>query len=192
VEIRLSRPDESVFKRLITGYSSSHTYLVNKQEEAEWTRFELRLVSLERPFTKRYPELDVATCSRYVDIASEGHTFGAFEGEECIGLALAELYSWNGSLWIHEFHIASEFRRQGIGRRLMQQVISHANEVPQLRSLGCETQTSNVPAIQFYRGMGFCIDGIDVSLYSNEDQERGEVAIFMKKRLLQPETGPTG
>jgi ribosomal protein S18 acetylase RimI-like enzyme len=166
--------------------------MVHRQVEAEWTRFELRLDSLERPFTKRYPELDSATISRYIEIAAEGHSFGAFEGDECIGLVLAELQSWNGSLWIHEFHIASEFRGQGIGHRLMQQVIAHASGLPQVRCLGCETQSSNVPAIQFYRGMGFCIDGIDVSFYSNEDQERGEVAIFMRKRLLQPESGPTG
>lgn len=192
-EIRLlHRPDESLFKRLVTGYSSSLAYQVSKQEEAELTRFELRLVPRERPFVKRYPDLDAATLQRYGEIATEGHTFGAFSGEECIGLALAELYTWNGSLWIHEFHIASELRGQGIGRQLMRAVIAHSARLSQLRCLGCETQSSNVPAIQFYRAMGFCIDGIDLSYYSNEDQERGEVAIFMKKLLPRLETGPTG
>jgi ribosomal protein S18 acetylase RimI-like enzyme len=74
----------------------------------------------------------------------------------------------------------------------MQEVVSHATSLRQVRCLGLETQTSNVPAIQFYRRMGFCIEGLDLSFYSNEDQERGEVAIFMKKPLPQPQTGLTG
>jgi ribosomal protein S18 acetylase RimI-like enzyme len=49
----------------------------------------------------------------------------------------------------------------------------------------CETQNTNVPAIRFYRALGFTVDGIDVSLYTNDDLARGEVALFLKKRLSE-------
>lgn len=52
-----------------------------------------------------------------------------------------------------------------------------------LRVLVCETQNTDVPAINFYRVMAFEIDGIDLSYYTNNDLEKGEVAIFMKKKI---------
>jgi ribosomal protein S18 acetylase RimI-like enzyme len=51
------------------------------------------------------------------------------------------------------------------------------------RALVCETQNYNVPAIQFYRKLGFEIDGIDLSYYTNDDMTGGEVALFMKRKL---------
>jgi ribosomal protein S18 acetylase RimI-like enzyme len=53
-----------------------------------------------------------------------------------------------------------------------------------VRIIVCETQSANVPAIRFYRRMGFELDGVDMSYYSNTDVERGEVAVFMKRKLL--------
>jgi ribosomal protein S18 acetylase RimI-like enzyme len=46
----------------------------------------------------------------------------------------------------------------------------------------CETNT-NVPAISFYRQVGFSMDGVDLSYYTNRDLTDGEVAIFMKRKL---------
>ena len=52
-----------------------------------------------------------------------------------------------------------------------------------MRVIVCETQNYNVPAIEFYRKVGFEIEGIDLSYYSNRDMTEGEVAIFMKRKL---------
>ena len=48
----------------------------------------------------------------------------------------------------------------------------------------CETQSTNVPAIEFYRKVGFEVEGIDLSYYSNDDAPDGEVANFMKRKLV--------
>lgn len=64
----------------------------------------------------------------------------------------------------------------------MSAVEAHARDEG-LRCIVCETQSSNVPAIRFYRALGFTVDAVDLSLYSNDDIERGEVAVFMKKRI---------
>lgn len=52
-----------------------------------------------------------------------------------------------------------------------------------MRAVVCETQNTNVAAIRFYRRMGFDIEGVDLSYYSNQDCPDGEVALFLKKRL---------
>ena len=64
----------------------------------------------------------------------------------------------------------------------MDHVALHASEEG-LRVLVCETQTTNVPAIDFYRSVGFELDGIDLSYYGNDDVAAGEVALFMKRKL---------
>jgi ribosomal protein S18 acetylase RimI-like enzyme len=51
------------------------------------------------------------------------------------------------------------------------------------RAMGLETQSTNVPAVSFYRALGFELDGIDLSFYANTDAVDGEVAFFMRRRL---------
>lgn len=90
---------------------------------------------------------------------------------------------WNKSLWVWEFHVAEMYRRRGLGRRLMDALAGRAKAAG-LRTIVCETQNTDVPAIDFYRAVGFSIEGIDVSYYTNDDLlPGGEVAIFMKRRL---------
>ncbi|HEY1390132.1 MAG TPA: GNAT family N-acetyltransferase [Ktedonobacterales bacterium] len=178
----LSDIDAALLERLITGYTSSEMYRVTRVETLDMIRFELQLIALEQPFVKRYPLLDATELQRYRDLAAAGHTFGAFKGEMCVGIALCEPQRWNSSLYVWEFHIASEFQRQGAGRALMAAVEAHARD-ERLRCVVCETQTTNVPAIRFYRALGFTVDAVDISLYTNDDIERGEVAVFMKKRI---------
>jgi len=182
--------DASLLERLISGYTSSEMYRVTREETPDTFRFDLRLAALEQPFVKRYPPLDSTDLQRYRDLAAAGQAFGAFEGETCVGIALCESQRWNNSLSVWEFHIAPEFRRQGAGRALMAAVEAHARDEG-LRCIVCETQTTNVPAIRFYRALGFTVDAVDVSLYANDDIERSEVALFMKKRIFHPPSDDT-
>jgi ribosomal protein S18 acetylase RimI-like enzyme len=91
--------------------------------------------------------------------------------------------AWNSSLILHEFHIDPAYQRKGIGYRLMDALIAHTAASRQVRCIVAETQSTNVPAIQFYRRMGFVLDGIDLSYYTNDDVAHGEVAIFMKRHF---------
>ena len=75
-----------------------------------------------------------------------------------------------------------EYHRQGIGRALMTQVVEKAIH-DKFRIVYLETQNTNVKAIRFYRALGFSLDAIDLSFYTNHDVENGEVAFFMKKEL---------
>lgn len=176
---RLAELDAVLLRELICGYTTTAVYAVTKAETPELTRIELRLQPLDRPLEKRYPEPDEAEVARYAALAAEGHCFGAFAEGRCVGIALTEPQAWNRSLWVHELHVAPERRGRGLGRGLLEAAGAHARELG-MRCVECETQTTNTAAIAFYRAMGFTLDGVDLSLYTNEDRERGEVAVYMK------------
>lgn len=174
--------DQSVLQHLIIGYETDEIYRITKSETDAMTIFEVCLTSVPQRFVKRYSPLDSATSQRYAAIVQAGHSFAAYDEGQCIALAIGEVQEWNGSLMIWEFHVAPSHQGQGIGRRLMETVADHAQS-QRLRVLVCETQSTNVPAIRFYRSLGFVLDGIDLSLYTNQDYPDGEVAIFMKRYL---------
>ena len=187
VEVRrMTQLTAALLKELIVGYTTSAMYVASKEESPEVTRIELRLTPLEQPISKAYPALTEETLEHYNSMARQGHAFGAFIADRCVGLALSEVSLWNASLLVHEFHVAAAYQGQGIGRLLMETLAQHAQEQG-LRCLVCETQTTNVSAIRFYRALGFVLDGIDFSYYTNQDLERGEIAVFLKKKLSAPE-----
>ena len=169
-------------KQLVTGYVSNAKYAVRKTELDDRVVIELELVGLERPYVKRYPPPDEEAMQRYSDALRYGLSLGAYEGEQLVGIVVAEPQRWNRSLWVWELHVAETHRRQGIGRQLMVELAERGG-ASGLRIVVCETQNTNVPAIHFYRRVGFHIEGIDLSYYSNDDWPEGEVAVFMKRRL---------
>ena len=182
--------DQSLLERLITaGYTSTEAYQVAREETPDRIRFELWLIQLDQPVVKRYP-LDAQMIARYLALVTAGHAFGAFVDEACVGIALCEPHTWNAGLFIHEFRIAPSFQRMGIGRALMAAVEEHAR-AEGMRRVVLETQTTNVPAIRFYRALGFTLDAVDISLYSNDDLARGEVAVFMKKSVSSASANDT-
>ena len=91
---------------------------------------------------------------------------------------------WNRSLQVGEFHIDPAYRGQGYGCRLMEALAELALQAG-CRVMVCEAQNTNVPAIRFYRKLGFEVGAVDLSLYTNADVTDFEVAILMK-RYLQP------
>jgi ribosomal protein S18 acetylase RimI-like enzyme len=99
-----------------------------------------------------------------------------------VGIALGEVKRWNSSLWVWELHVVKAYRGQGIGGKLVEATVQAAKQL-NLRVVVCETQNTNVPAIDFYSAVGFELDGIDLSYYSNHDLETGEVALFMKRKI---------
>ncbi len=185
----ISELDERLLHELIVGYTTTVHYQVSRTETADSICFELRLLPLEQPFIKRYEPVGAVEVQQYQALAAQGHVFGAFDGSLCVGIAVTEPRLWHASLWVLEFHVASSYRGQGIGHHLMEAVLAHAR-ANALRCVVCETQSKNVPAIRFYRSLGFALDGVDLSLYTDHDLERDEVAIFLKKWLAAEEPAP--
>jgi ribosomal protein S18 acetylase RimI-like enzyme len=183
IEVRpLASLNPADLNRVVTGYSSNGKYEVTLSDSEDHFSIELRFVTIEQPFVKKYGHFDEEAIRRFNSLLKEGYSFGAYDGDSLVGLAIAEARSWNRSLWVHEFHVSETHRRRGIGKRLMERVEEKARESA-LRIIVCETQNTNATAIEVYRRLGFGIEGIDVSLYSNSDYPDGEIALFMKRRL---------
>ncbi len=178
----LREADVAELPTVITGYVTAEKYVVHKEESEVETAVSLKLVPLPAPQTITYDHLDEEELNRLAGVVAEGLSVGAFVGEQLVGVAIASAEAWNNSLRIWEFHVAEPFRQRGVGRRLMEEMVETA-VAHNLRIIVCETQSSNVPAIRAYRKLGFELDGIDLSFYSNEDVEKESVALFMKRKL---------
>lgn len=181
VEIRQLRDLQRGDLKVADGYVSTARYRVRKAEIARAVCFTLDRQELSEPYEKRWT-VSEEDFQRYRDVVGQGMSFAACDGGCTVGVSIAEPAGWNRSLWIREFGVSKPYRRQGLGRRLMDRVAVHASEAG-LRVLVCETQTTNVPAIDFYRSVGFEVAGIDLSYYSNDDVQAGEVALFLKRKL---------
>jgi ribosomal protein S18 acetylase RimI-like enzyme len=182
-EIRvLTHIDEADLHRVATGYITDSKYVVSYADVEDTVSFNLVFTRLETPYVGAPSTFDQETLDRYEQIVQSGWSFGAYDDGTCIGVVIAELQSWNKIVMAWEFHVAEAYRRQGIGRQLMNRVLTRARQEG-MRSVVCETQNTNTGAIRAYRRLGFRMEAIDISLYSNEDYPDKEVAVFMKHRL---------
>lgn len=176
IDIRpLTSFDAGRFDAIASGYTSPARYIVHRHETSGSITFHIELEKLPQPFVKHW-EYDSEHDHYAALIAEQGLSLGAYDGDRLVGVAIAERHNWNRSLSLWEFHIDPQYRGQGNGARLMEAVVAKAAEA-RLRIIVAETQNTNVPAINFYRRMGFTLDGLDVSYYDDVD----EVAFFMKR-----------
>jgi ribosomal protein S18 acetylase RimI-like enzyme len=174
------RPDD--LETVMPGYTSTEKYAITRHESGDQISFQLRLVPLTAPYVKVWDFRDPVMIDQYENCIKTGLSLGAFDGPQMVGIAICEAQVWNRSLAIWEFGVTASHRQRGIGRDLINAVAACARQ-QNLRVLVAETQNTNVPAIRFYRSVGFELDGLDLSYYSNEDMESGEVALFMKRKV---------
>lgn len=94
-----------------------------------------------------------------------------------VGVLDVEEETWRNTAWIWNIMLDVEARGQGIGREMLNHIISWGRRRG-LRAILLETQSNNVPACRFYMRMGFQLVGINTMFYTNQDLERDEVALF--------------
>ncbi len=94
-----------------------------------------------------------------------------------VGVLDVEEETWRNTAWIWNIMLDVEARGQGIGREMLNHIISWGRRRG-LRAILLETQSNNVPACKFYLRMGFQLVGINTMFYTNQDMERDEVALF--------------
>lgn len=175
--------DRNEILPVIGGYESDEKFAVEKTETGEETLFRIHPVRLAQPHGSSFEDdFNEADMERYREYVAQGCSLAAYSGKKMVALAVCQLLRWNCSMQVWEFHVTKEFQHQGIGRALMEQVFTKAREEG-ARVVFLETQNTNVPAIRFYRSLGFSLDALDLSFYTNHDVEDGEVAFFMKKKL---------
>lgn len=99
------------------------------------------------------------------------------ESDRIVGILDVEEREWNSTAWVWNLMLDEAVRNKGLGKDLVERVVAWAKKRG-LRSVMLETQTNNVPACRFYARMGFQLVGINEALYSNDDVDNKEVAIF--------------
>jgi ribosomal protein S18 acetylase RimI-like enzyme len=180
VEIRpLRQLDSARFYELGSGYTSPAVYNVSKRESDTQTIISMQLQELEIPY-KKFWKPDSETERHYRRAIDQGVSLGLYDGDKLIGIAIAEKQAWNRTFWVWEFHIDPDYRGRGLGRQLMDTLAELGKKIG-CRVMVCETQNTNVPAIRFYRKVGFEVGAIDLSYYTNRDVTDFEVAVFMKR-----------
>jgi GNAT superfamily N-acetyltransferase len=178
----LEKLDAADIEHIITDHTTQECYRVEYSDSATQSAITLELVPLAQPHVARYHHFDAAELVHLNDLISGGYALGAYENGTLHGFVIAEVRTWNDSLWVWEYHVAGSQRGKGTGRRLMEALVEKARSAG-LRTVICETQNTNVSAIKVYRKLGFRMEGIDISYYTNTDYPDRDVAVFMKRRL---------
>lgn len=162
-------------------YTTEDYYDVRIEEEPDAYRIEMRRCRSGVPVTHSPEEYDFPD-RLYQPHWEKAFAWGIIEKEEgreellaCIETCPEE---WSNRLMVTELWVHEDFRRQGIGHRLMAVAKEQAAKEHR-RAVMLETQSCNTAAISFYEKEGFELIGFDSCCYSNNDRERKEVRIDM-------------
>lgn len=175
---RLSSIDrESILGLGFNGYRTSEVYCVSKTESEN--SFELRIDKqvLDQEYTKNWETKD-SSVDYFNDVINEKYSYGAYIEHELVGFILLSRISWNNTLWIENIRVKDSIQGHGIGSKLLNKCIAVAKEVG-ARHVGLETQSTNYPAIQFYKRFGFLVTGIDLERYPQRIGDMEQVGILM-------------
>lgn len=129
------------------------------------------------PFTKRY-EITLSE----EDVASAPVAIATYEGGALRGFAVLRDEAWNRRAVVTDFFVDCQVRRRGLGRSMMEELCKRLVGTSS-RDLWIETQNVNLPAIEFYRRVGFKICGLDSTLYA--EPLSAEVAVYLSMGIEQ-------
>jgi ribosomal protein S18 acetylase RimI-like enzyme len=163
--------DSTAIRSLDTSFVTDRIFAIRRIGLS----FELVDEPCESPFVKHYMvSLTEGT------VSSALVTLAACENGTLRGFAVVTDQAWNHRAVISDFYIDRQFRRRGLGKGMMNEVCRQllANSP---RTLWVETQNVNLPAVEFYLGIGFELCGWDSTLYP--EPHAAEVAIFLSKNI---------
>jgi len=132
-----------------------------------------RIVSIP-PYQKRYP-VDVLDAITYIDNPDKV-IFLAYLDGQIAGQIRVGRY-WNRYAYIEDIVVDPPFRKQGVGRALLEQAIAwvKARGFP---GIMLETQNNNVAACRLYERMGMQLGGFDKYLYKGITPDTEEIALY--------------
>lgn len=126
------------------------------------------------PYEKRYPSEEI-NYAVYLD-SPDRSLFFAYIEDRVAGQIRLERY-WNGYASIEDMVVDRSFRRQGVGRALIQRARQWTGEKG-LAGIRLETQNNNVGACRLYEQCGFELTGFDRCLYRGLNPDIDEIALY--------------
>ncbi len=158
------------FSKLKFRYFTKEHYEVTVLRKKDGWKIKLVLEALPKPIEKRFEG------GHFQDFVDEPRVFAAELKGNQVGWMELGFQEWNNRMRIWELLVKEGFRRKGIGALLVDYAVKLSKKRG-VRMLVVETQSCNVPAINFYLKNGFELIGFDAAAYSNEDIERKEVRL---------------
>lgn len=121
--------------------------------------------------------------------APDNGVFGAFtSAEELVGVAglfrqSNRKMSHKGMLW--GMYVRSSYRKFGVGRQLVETVISFARSIP-VDLVGLCVVECNLPAVRFYESLGFRAWGAEPSALRYQGRDYVDLHMSLDLRLGSP------
>lgn len=168
--------NDAYLRELKSKYCTSGYYDLSVCHSFESWTINLALKPLEKKLEKNYQG------KLFENHVEEPRVFAAMLGGRQIGWIELGYEKWNNRMRVWEFLVEEELRRKHIGIALMNHAVKISKEKG-ARMLVLETQTCNVPAINFYLKFGFELIGFDSAAYSNEDVEKREIRLELGLKL---------
>jgi len=132
-----------------------------------------RIVSI-RPYQKRYA-VDAIDAIAYLDNPDRAIFLAYMDGQIAGQIRVGRF--WNRYAYIEDIVVDPPFRKQGVGRALLERAMAwaKAGEYP---GIMLETQNNNVAACRLYERMGMKLEGFDTCLYKGITPDTEEIALF--------------
>jgi ribosomal protein S18 acetylase RimI-like enzyme len=109
-------------------------------------------------------ELALDVVAERLQAGADRVVLGALSGPVLAGIVGVEreaLLKLSHKAHIWGFYVAPAFRRQGIGRRLVDAALQHAYAMPGVRQVNLSVDAANTPAIALYEAAGFTTFGVE-------------------------------
>lgn len=166
--------DKQKYQGHLLDFSYISEYYYDLQVESVIGEYKAKLVrkKFDIPFVNPDRKVDWL----YADYWQGAEAYGIEVNGKLIGVIELFFEEWSNRCRVTELWLQKDYRRQGIGTRLMNFAKEKAKEKGS-RLIILETQTSNANGVAFYLAQGFDVIGYDITCYGDNDVERGEVRL---------------
>ena len=166
--------------RQITGENAQDLNLKNEQfqmpgrfipalQDGVWS---FRTELFDQPQSMVFPDENYD----FTQVSQNGVIFGAYEGDQCIGIAIYEDY-WLKYMYLCDLKVSAAYRGSGVGKTLVRAGLEAA-KARGYRGLYTIAQDNNLNACMFYLAAGFAIGGFDNRVYDGTSQAGKADIIF--------------
>ncbi len=115
-------------------------------------------------------EPNLSEVAAQLSASDERSFFGAFQGEQLIGIIRLSRYSAPNEkhrAYIAGLYVRPPFRRHGCGRALVREALSRAANAAGIRRVNLTVVTQQEAAIRLYQSFGFRIYGTEQETFSS-------------------------
>lgn len=110
------------------------------------------------------------------------HGLAAYADGRCVGYAIT-YEEWNQYLYVDNVLVLKEYRRYGVGSRLLDSAMELAKKMNKL-GVWLICQDNNLGACRFYFKNGYTLGGMNLPVYEGTKQE-GKADLYLYKKYTE-------